>query len=363
MIALVPYTLTVTLLSGGDLMTGAQYLGALCRTLAGLIAGAIYVGTANTDVNNKKYLTVRRDIIVLVALQLTVAGIQKFYPAVGDALIVSLQETQSAARAAVDGDVAGAFPNTIDLSYFLLAAFITLTQRNWMERKLPSLPVAALFIFASTATGSLVALFCLVLFVFALTLRSLFSRSLGVALLISLLVTAIVSILYFTQIYSGATDIVDNLMLSRLGLIIDSIPELYKRSPDGILVGFGTDFNHVLDLMRDGPRAPAALFDDGAVNIINDVFWTALSLGIGVPFALLYVKVSASLFVKYLASSRQNPSALHLAHLIWFMIIIAGLFNQVLIIRTFTTTIIYGLLPLALMTRATKKQSVMEATK
>jgi hypothetical protein len=350
-IALVPYALVVTQLSGGDPALGVQYLAALIRSLVMLMAGAVFVATAEPDPNDKKYQTVRRDIGILVAIQVVIAAVQKLYPELGAGLVVSLQDTQSAAAAAAEGNVAGAFANTVDLSYFLLAAFIALTQRNWVERAAPSFLMTSVFIYVIYATGSTITFVCLTIFIFALMLRCGVRRSYGIVVATLALLAAAGIIWNFELVYSNYNATVENLMFSRLGMVVDGIPDLFKVSPQGILFGFGTDFNWIVKLIINRPNSPDVFLEDGSVNVINDVFWAALMLGIGAPGAFLYVKVTASLFLKYVSNSSTDRTARNLAQLVCFLVLIAGFFNQILIIRTFTMTIIFGLLPLAMMSR------------
>jgi hypothetical protein len=345
---LLAYGLAVTAAMGGSTLEAAKYLAVLIRPMLILIALAIHLRIAPRHEAGTLFHTLRSDLLLLVGAQLAVATLQKISPALGGEFIASLGETQSAAYALAEGDVSGTFANSIDLAYFLLAAYIVLTQQHWQQRLAPPLLLSSIFVFYSDATGSLAGEICLWVYVSYLWLRSLSRANRTLALTIGSVLGITAAYVNLSTIGPAFVDKVDNMLLSRLGLIFVSIPALYSTLPQRLLSGSGADFNAILTLLNNLPDVPLVFTYEDATSVINDVFWVALLLSIGAPVAFFFVYRMAQLFKAYIATSMGPQPTRDLVWAIWLAVLLAGLLNQILLIRPFALTLTLGLLPLAM---------------
>lgn len=345
---LLAYGLAVTAVMGSSAIEAAIYLAVLIRPMLILIALAIHLRAPPVGDAIALFGKLRGDLLLLVGAQLTIATLQKISPEIGGEFIASLGETQSAVYALAQGDVSGTFANSIDLSYFLLAAYIVLTQRHWQQRLAPPIMLTGIFAFYSNATGSLAAEICLWVYIGYLWLRALSESNRKLAVLFGALLSVGGIYINLSTIGPAIVDKVDDMMLSRLGLIYVSIPGLYATMPGRLLSGSGADFNAILTLLNNLPDVPLVFTYEEATSVINDVFWVALLLSLGAPAAFLFIYRMAQLFKAYVARSLGTEPTRNLIWTIWLVVFLAGMMNQILLVRPFTLTLTLGLLPLAM---------------
>lgn len=345
---LLAYGLAISAYMGSSLVDASMYVAALLRPMLILIAAAIYLLTSPPRRALALYKRLRVDILLLVGAQLAIATMQLISPALGGEFIPSLTETQSAVYALALGHVSGTFSNSIDLAYFLLAAYISLTLRTWQRRLAPPILMSGMFAFYSNATGSLTGQICLWAYIGYLWLRSLSRTNRRVAVFFGIVSSASVVVTYSSIISSAIIDKFDDMMLSRLGLIFVSIPSLSSTMPQRLLTGSGADFNAILSLLNNLPVVPLMFTYPQAASAINDVFWVAMMLAIGMPVTCFYVYRMMQLFRMYIARSQGAKSTQNLVWTIWFIVFLAGMLNQILVVRPFTLTLTLGLLPLAM---------------
>jgi len=345
---LIAYGLAVTASMGGSMVEAAMYLGALIRPMLILIAVAIHLRTSPSGRASTLYKILRIDLLLLVGAQLAIATLQKINPTLGSEFIPSLVETQSAAYALAEGDVSGTFANSIDLAYFLVAAFIVLTQRHWALHLAPPILLTCVFAFFVNATGSLAANICLWVYLGYLWLHSLSGTNRRLAMIFVALISVIWFYMNLSTVSLAVIEKLDDMMLSRLGLIFSSIPGLYANMPQRLLSGSGADFNAILTLLNNLPDVPLVFTYEAASSVINDVFWGALLLSIGAPAAFFFVYRMAQLFKVYIARSVGDKQTKNLVWVVWIIIFLAGMVNQILLVRTFTLVLTLGLLPLAM---------------
>ena len=202
--------------------------------------------------------------------------------------------------------------------------------------------------FFVNATGSLTANICIWIYIGYLWLRSLSYANRRLAVIFLALISVIGFYINFSTVSLAIVEKVDDMMLSRLGLIFSSIPGLYATMPQRLLSGSGADFNAILTLLNNLPDVPLVFTYEGASSVINDVFWGALLLAFGAPTAFFFVYRMAQLFKVYIARSAGAKQTLNLVWVIWLIVFLAGLMNQILLVRPFTLALTLGLLPLAM---------------
>lgn len=345
---LLAYGLATSAYAGSSMVDAAMYVAALLRPMLILIATAVYLLTSPPRRARVLYKRLRVDMLLLVGAQFAIATMQLISPALGGEFIPSLAETQSAVYALALGHVSGTFSNSIDLAYFLLAAYISLTLRLWQRHQAPPILMSGLFAFYANATGSLTGQICLWAYIGYLWLRSLSRTNRRLVVFLGIMFSAAVVVNYSSIISSAILDKFDDMMLSRLGLIFVSIPGLSSTMPERLLIGSGADFNAILSLLRNLPEVPLIFTYEESASAINDVFWVAMVLAIGMPVTCFYVYRMMQLFKVYIGRSLGAQSTKNLVWTIWLIVFIAGMLNQILVVRPFTITLILGLLPLAI---------------
>lgn len=348
MLALSIYGLGITGWHGGSLIEAGKYLGVLLRPLFVMLALFIWVRTERVLQARQVLHTLQLDFAVLVSAQLLIATLQLVDPVTGGEFISVLNENSSAVWALEDGDVSGTFANSIDLSYFLVAAYIVLTLGSWQRLRPPSLALTGILGFFVDATGSDAALVCFSLYAAYLALRCCSGSVRRLLLSVGALTVILVGYSSGDAIAGRVLDKVDNMMLSRLGLLFVSMPEMISSQPLKLLSGVGGDFEVVLATLRSLPEVPLVFTYDESAVVVNDVFWVALVLAFGVPVVAWLLARMAGLFKAYLLGAQWPSPLLRIDTALLLLILLAGLINQILLVRSFSVALLLGLTPLAL---------------
>lgn len=343
------YGLAITVGKGGDLLDGAKYMGVLVRPVLTLLALYVYAHTPSRKTPSPAKLrrTLNRDLLLLVTAQLAVATLQLLDPLAGADFVAVFVETQSAAAALEDGDVSGTFANSIDLAYFLVAAYMALTAGHWRRQRAPSLVLTVVLGYFTYATGSVAAAVCFTLYALYLYIRLIKPRARRALLVLCAATGAALLFANAELVTELVTAKIENMMFSRLGLIFISLPAIAQINPLTLITGTGADFTVVDALLKSLPEVPLVFTYEDVASVINDVFWVAMVLAIGLPAVAYYLFKSSKLFVAYFqgpSTSRQTRSLLMMIALVIFL---AGWLNQILAVRSFTTALLIGLLPLA----------------
>ena len=348
LVAVCLYGMGTTYANGGSLLEGANYLAVLARPLLMLLALFIYTRGVVQPNAVRLWRTLRLDFRLLVAIQLSVACLQLIAPTTGAEFIPTLVESQSGIWALELGHVSGTFPNSIDLAYFLLAAYIALTQEAWQRHRMPSALLTALLGYFTYATGSATATICFGIYAGFLWLRVLSAKTRWLVLLFGL--GAALALIYLNKgvVAELVSAKVEDMMLSRLGLIFISLPDILQITPLKLLTGLGADFTVIDSLLKSLEQVPLLFTYYDSISAINDVFWVALVLALGLPVMLLYVMSVSQLFSRYLSGLGIQTTWFTLSNMIMLLIFVAGLLNQILAVRSFTTALLIGLAPLAI---------------
>ena len=348
LIVVIFYGLGVTYMHEGSLIEGAKYLAVLARPL--LLMLVLFILTRSTITPNATRLRrIRKlDFSLLVTAQLAVASLQLIYPDSGSEFIPVFAETQSAKWALVEGDVSGTFPNSIDLAYFLVAAYVVLTSEAWQFWRMPSLPLTVLLGYFTYATGSAAATVCFGVYASYLFIRRLSPKKRRDFYLVIFISAALVISWQINSITEIVIAKVENMMLSRLGLIFISLPEVFEFHPLMLLTGQGTDLAPIIVTLEKLPEVPLVFTVENSSVLINDVFWVSLLLTLGLPMMLLYLTSATLLFNGFLRYTRGGVPLRPMRNLLLLIIFVAGFINQIIVLRSFTTVLLLGLIPLVL---------------
>ncbi|MGC3999869.1 MAG: hypothetical protein QM767_21465 [Anaeromyxobacter sp.] len=338
----------VTALSSGSVLDGVKYLAALARPLT--LLAALGLHRAASDASGEDRAVYRsvllRDLRVIVVVHFAAAAVQRVFPGVGERLIPLVSETQSGLAALAEHDVSGFFPNSIDFSYLTVAAYLVLhAERMFVERRRPPLWSTVVFGAFAAASGSDASVVCFAMVVAAGWLAPLPTakrrRMAGGAAVLGALVAAATA-----GIWQGALLLkIDNMMLSRFGLLFVSTPLMIAEHPGVLLTGLGGDFHVIEAAIKALPQVPLVFTYDDVTQVINDVFWVGLMLSLGAPLALAYVLSWRSLF-NGACSLPTASRAISPASVVLAIVIFAGFFNQILLVRSFYSALCVGLFAL-----------------
>ncbi|OWP36952.1 hypothetical protein CEG88_26025, partial [Klebsiella aerogenes] len=153
-------------------------------------------------------------------------------PEIGKLFIPVISETQSGLAALEEGDVSGLLPNSIDFAYMSVAAFIVLSLESLRNRRRPPrIAVSALFASFVYLSGSYAALLCLGIFIGWMYVERLNqSTRRGVVVSIMIIVTTL-GFLNAGGWQEALSAKLENMMLSRLGLLLITAPQLVIAQP------------------------------------------------------------------------------------------------------------------------------------
>ena len=342
------YGLLSTAQQGGSVGDAAKYVGALSRAVLVLLAILALALSTRAPKAANVHRVLRRDFILLAGFQISVATLQLLLPSVGGNFIGEFAEGQSARAAFEEGDVSGTFANSIEFAYFLFAAYAALTLGSWRRDRSPGLVMTVLFGFFIWASGSAAATVCFLVysgFLICRTWRTGTRRFVGTALGTGACVLAYLNAGLLAELVLGK---IDNMMLSRLGLLFVSVPALLEREPVRILTGFGLDFEGILAVLRSLPEVPLVFTYEGSAVVINDVFWAALLLGFGAPAMAFALWRLGGLFSAFLGADAGDAERRNLFRILIFICLMAGMLNQILVVRPFAVGLVLGMAPLAL---------------
>jgi hypothetical protein len=293
------------------------------------------------------------DFLVLVTLHSFVACLQLGDIDLGLQLVPQINEFQSSTRSLALGEAVGMFPNSADFGYLGLSVLLaSLAYRKYQILSYFSTLTIAFCIFMVATAGSITVIILSVI-CFLFLFKSRFLKIITFVLLF--LVSTMLLLLYYKSVAAAFGLKIDNMFLSRLGILFVSYPGLLATDLMSGIVGLTPDFEHIY---RSLPSVPVAITADNALRYFNDVYILAILLSYGLVGGYLYFYMYVSLFYLLVPSKRlKDFKYLHQA--VFLVVLLGSFFNQVLILKSFGIIFAYGLLPLALHARVGKSQGVV----
>lgn len=339
----IPYTLIISIINNSEIGNSLRNIYAQTRLIITLSAFLLLSEMLHSGMIFSISKKIKKDIYFLATIQISASFIQIFYPDIAIKIIPNVNPFDSSLRAFInDNEISGVFRNTIDFSFFLLASYIVLHALNLIENKKNHIAISLVFGFFIIKSGSMAAVVCFfTFFISTLIIRLKIKTKLIIAIIISLV------FLYFViaNIESISQELnakIENMMLSRLGLIFISFPEMLSTIPLKIFFGISQDLSIVLQNIQNYSNAPTVFYiDEGATNLINDVYWLALLFTCGIPLGFLYIFILFKLWKQYSYAEYKNS----IFHTVVLMVLFIGFFNQVIFIRSFIYVLILGILP------------------
>ncbi|MEZ9926104.1 hypothetical protein AB4365_19060, partial [Vibrio breoganii] len=234
----------------------------------------------DSRLKNNHFSIILRDLNIYLMIHFIIAMIQKINPGIGVLFIPSVNETQSSFRVLALGNVPGAFANSIELAFF---SFVCLLL-NIRIGKASNYIFCCLAIIVIYLTGSKATLYFALLLVvaqvfyfaklsyFKLALMVLFIGTMGCFFLV-----------YYSEILMSSAARIDNMYLSRLGIIFVLFPQWVSDHWSNIFLGTMPDFYNLAIMFRTFPETLAIFLDYNTGAVINDVFWVAIIFSFGLP--------------------------------------------------------------------------------
>lgn len=279
------------------------------------------------------------DMNVYLVFNFFIVLIQFLYPSFGRMFIPVISEKQSSFLALeLDGDASGCFANTIELAYFSLVVVILNLIQSKNNFPILIVMVGLVNVYLS---GSLATFF---VFVFVLAAFILKDKIIG-KIYLSLFLFVLL-ILYYGVLNSIVLRTIDNMYLSRLGLLFNVFPHWVSLDFSNLFFGNMPDFSNLANTfyLLDNRLA---IFDElNTGTVINDTFWLALVFSYGLPITCLLIIGYFFCMKEILMQSVSSFGSLY--KIILLSIFILGCFNQVLLVRVFSIPFVFGLISLAL---------------
>lgn len=285
--------------------------------------------------------SIHNDIVCIFLLLSIILLLQIFTPSFGEMFIPNINEFQSSIRAFDSGEYPSSFPNTIDFSFLILVFSFYFLLRIYIFKTCLNLILFFLCLVEIYLSGSQASFLCAIVVLFLFIYHSLGLIKVPIkSFFVILLFVALLFFAYFSL--EQISEKIDNMYLSRLGLLFIVLPDLLVNNLHDLFLGFSPDFSSIVLVFRTLPNALAIFQYDSDVAIINDVFWFALLVSYGFLFTLILVFLVLFIIKKTISNCEDSNGWLF--NIIAFIVLVLGFFNQVLMVRTFIISLAVVLL-------------------
>lgn len=230
-------------------------------------------------------------------------------------------------------EISTTFINTIDFSFFIiLISFFYIVQTEKITEKVIVFITAIVMVFFSFSVASLLCMVLIGIFLF---------KKCYIFWIISLiiLIAGISMNQQIIKLMTGTDSIHSFIQISnkynRLGFFTILMPEFFKGNPKDILLGMGLDANLVDNKLSSYKNLPLMLtFGDNNIKLLKDVYWVGIILTEGIIVMFLYIRIFYLLYSK--SKKLLSADKAQVSRLMIFIVILLGLFNQVLDVKSFS---------------------------
>lgn len=268
-------------------------------------------------------------VIILLISYIEIIGGSRTYN-----FFLPLTKEESSANLALLKDdsnsICGIFPNSVDLSYLLLLSYIIFSNINIRINKFV---LFIIFLIPVYFTGSKATL---ILFIFAVNYNIAGYRLIK-ALFIGTIILVVGVLLYeFWELFYW-TVFIDS-QASRLGLIIFTLPSFLSEISFDTFFGMGPDKNLVFNKINSYANAPSMTRDIDAMSAFEDEFYVAIIVYYGIIGFMLLCTLFGGLYRNLISVKWNNGIFKHktIVKSLFTILIIAPLFNQIIIIKPFS---------------------------
>lgn len=264
-------------------------------------------------------------------VQFVIVIIQQILPSIGILFIPISGEAQSSFRVLETGYSTGSFANSIELAFFALVLFVF----NLRVNSIINVVMAFVSLLIIYFTGSKGALFlALVSFIYHQYVYGHLGKykPLFFFLCFSILVSFIT--VNYNLLLEQISARVDNMYLSRLGIMFEVFPSWYSENWYNVVIGSLPDFKNISLIFSKLPTTLAIFEEENRGSVINDTYWFALIISYGLVIFLFVISMLLN-GICIITNELYGLNRKYYQRLILLLILSIGLINQVLMVRTF----------------------------
>lgn len=268
-------------------------------------------------------------IILLGVFFLVLIGgegvMQFFLPAMG--------ENATGLRESLLGNYSVIFANTIDYAFLMVLLYVFFVNSVTMN-KFTKFIFTLLLLYPIFRTGSAVAVTVFLLIAWITLTRDMLKFRIFSLALIAL------SLGYLGfQYWYAVEEVIEVAKLSRLGMLLQTLPDFLKEMSLDTFWGVGCDGYVVLDKVNsyEEPVSMLLFAEPGNISMFGDVYWVALIVyhglvGFSLVTYLYYIVYRSVAVVKYADNDFHYRS---IVNALFIAIFLLGFLNQVLVVKTF----------------------------
>lgn len=241
--------------------------------------------------------------------------------------------------------IAGIFPNTIDYAYIIMLSYIFFININHHTYKyLPRPLLDIIYLFVIFASGSKAALIISLIALYINISHYKFIKPIVITIFL-----LIITYLLYTLWDLFYWIVFEDSLHSRLGMMVYTLPSFLKDCSFSTFFGLTPNRDYVYYVINTYQNVPSMLSSIDAMHAFEDGFYVALIIYYGVIGFSILVSIYYNIYktLKPLTlSQHSNINYNNILRSIFICLIIAPLFNQIIITRPFAIFmwIIFGLM-------------------
>jgi hypothetical protein len=235
-------------------------------------------------------------------------------------------------REILDGYISPFFANTIDYAFFLLIAYAIIVFKKGLHFGVKLL-LSVLFLVSIIYSGSVASIGAFLIILYFAVAHN--RPTVKYAAWLSAIVAGAFLFYYF---HDAIIAKVENMKLSRLGMIMQTLPDFIGEFSRDTFFGTGCKASAVLDKVNSYPDPVHMLYYYREISAFGDVFWVAMTvyhglIGLGMVTLLYWLTFAGAAKGEY-ADDDYNYRLVMIS--VYLCILWLGLFNQVLAVRPFS---------------------------
>lgn len=316
------------ILHKGSLAPSLVHFGALIR----YIPLAYIICSLSKDINVSDKLIYHIKAISIILLSITTVCI--ILGPQASIFLPVMPVSATGIRELANGSYSAIFANTIDLAFILVIIYILWCS----DRKLVGFRFVLLSLWFAvcvfkTGSATATAVFCL-FFMLRITESNKFYRNLA------FFVFGIIAIFLYFRYQMEVRLIIENMQLSRLGILSMTAPDFIKELSFDTFFGVGNDSDVVLSKINSYPDKVHMLYWMDNIDAFGDVYWVALLVYHGLIGFLLISLIFYKMYVSIIRYD-LNYGEFNLKRIVewsYIAIVLLGFMNQVLVVKTFAVT-------------------------
>ena len=314
-----------TIYHQGNILACISHFGAMFRYTP--LALYIYLIKPSTSNLNNYYLHLKIITIILLLIGYSeIIGGESI-----KRIFLPISNTYSSSANLVESsDISGVFPNTIDYAYFLVICYIIISNKLHIKNRSTLFLVFLIPIFYSGSKAALI------IFLLCISYQYTFTKAIRNIILFTISIFTIIILYNFWELFYW-TVFIDS-QASRLGYIIFTFPSFINELSLDTIFGVSPDKTLVFHKINSYPNAPMMTWDIDHMASFEDEFYVALPIFYGVLGFAVIVYLFYSMYRTLINAEWNNNNFNYriIVKSLFTILIIAPLFNQIIIIKPFS---------------------------